>query len=57
MKQNLWKNNLNFVKDLPMTYADPMRTYYGVREKIRDVSFVPTGVFCLRLQKGVVLSL
>jgi len=57
MKETLWKNNLNFVKDLPATYADPMRTYSSFREKMGYVSFVPTSVFCLRLQKVVVLAL
>jgi hypothetical protein len=57
LKETLWKNNLNFVKDLPMTYVDLIRTYCSFWEKKWEtlLSYQPA-LFCFTLQKVVVLA-
>ena len=45
--ETLWKNNLNFVKDVPMIYVNFIITVIIVSEgekKKGDVTFVPTFV-------------
>jgi len=47
VKETLWKNNLNFVKDVPMIYVNFIITVIIVSEgekKKGDVTFVPTFV-------------
>jgi hypothetical protein len=54
MKETLWKNNLNFVKDVPMIYVSLIIIVVIVSEKkIGGITFVPPLVLVCKLPGGL----